>query len=205
MNSRRNASGVVLIVVMLFLVLITMFSISAFRSSTTNLRATRVMMVRQEAQSAAQWAIEDTISNGNFETAAWAASAPATSTKDVTGDGTNNYSVNVTAPNCKKIRYLMMKELPKDAKGLPLDKWKTCDPGRGNYAPGSGSGSPGLIEMGAASAPAAVSTVKSFCAEAVWDVQANVTDTRTNTKVEVHQDVAIPHPIDKIDAVCNRV
>ena len=95
-------------------------------------------------------------------------------------------------------------ELPKDAKGLPLDKWKTCDPGRGYYAPGSGSGSPGLIEMGAASAPAAVSTVKSFCAEAVWDVQANVTDTRTNTKVEVHQDVAIPHPIDKIDAACNR-
>jgi hypothetical protein len=52
---------------MLFLVLITMFSISAFRSSTTNLLATRSMMIRQEAQSAAQWAIEDTISNVAFE------------------------------------------------------------------------------------------------------------------------------------------
>src|SRR5947207_276709 len=192
MSTRRNHRGVVLIVVMLFLVLITMFSISAFRSSTTNLRATRNMMVRQEAQSMAQWAIEDTISDTMFETPASAAAWPYVVVKDLTGDG-NNYTANVAVPNCKKIRYLMVKELPKDAKGLPLDKWKTCDPGRGYYAPGSGSGSPGLIEMGAASAPAAVSTVKSFCAEAVWDVQANVTDTRTNTKVEVHQDVAIPH------------
>jgi len=205
MNSRRNAHGVVLIVVMLFLVLITMFSISAFRSSTTNLRATRSMMVRQEALSAAQWAIEDTISNGNFETAAWAASAPAVFTKDVSGDGTNNYTVNVTAPNCKKIRYLTIKELPKDPlTGYPTAAWRKCDSGLGGAPGGGGAGTRGLIEMGGASAPPAGNTAKSYCAEAVWDVAASAIDTRTNTRVEVHQEVAIPHEINVIDAVCNR-
>lgn len=199
MSSHRHQRGVVLIVVMLFLVLITMFSISAFRSSTTNLRATRNMMIRQEAQGAAQWAIEDTISNGTFETTP----APASITKDVTGDGTNNYTAALTVPNCKKIRYLMVKELPKNpTTGLPAAAWITCDSGHAGQAPGSGSTGGGFIE-GAASAPVS-STVASYCAEAVWDVQANVQDSRTNSQVEVHQEVAVPHPIDKIDAVCSR-
>jgi Tfp pilus assembly protein PilX len=197
MISGRNQRGIVLIFVMLFLVLITLLSISAFRASTTNLRATRNMMIRQEAQSAAQWAIEDTISNGNFETA-----APAPFTKDATGDGTNNYTVTMTVPTCKKIRYLMVKELPKNpATGIPNEEWRTCDSGRTGQAQGSG---PGLIEMAPAASAPATSTVKSYCAEALWDIQANVVDSRTNTQVEVHQGIAVPHPIDKIDAVCNR-
>lgn len=199
MNSPQKQQGVVLIVVMLFLVLITMFSISAFRSSTTNLRATRNMMIRQEAQGAAQWAIEDTISNGAFETTA----APAPITKDVTGDGGNNYTAAITVPTCKKIRYLMVKELPKNpTTGLPAAAWITCDSGHAGQAGGSGSAGGGLIE-GAASAPVSA-TAASYCAEAVWDIQASVQDSRTKTQVEVHQEVAVPHPVDKIDAVCSR-
>ena len=198
MRLRQGQGGVVLILVMLFLVLITMFSISAFRSSTTNLLATRSMMIRQEAQSAAQWAIEDTISNGAFETTA----APAPITKNVTGDGGNNYTANLTIPTCKKIRYLKVKELPRDPNtGLAAAAWITCDAG-GAGRPSGGATGGGFIE-GAASAPLS-SSIPSYCAEAVWDIQANVQDSKTNSQVEVHQEVAVPHPVDKIDAVCNR-
>ena len=201
MRSRQAARGVVLVMVLLFLVLISMFSISAFRASSTNLRATHNMMVRQEAQSAAQWAIEDTISTLNFE----ATPSPPAVTKDVTGDGSNDYTVTQTVPNCSKIRFMMVAELPKDAStGFPSEDWKTCDSGQSGKAPGSGASGPGLIEMDAASAPGVTSKVTSYCAEAVWKIQASVSDPRTSTQVEVHQDVAVPHPIDKIDAICNR-
>ena len=71
----QRSRGVTLVIVLVFLVLITMFSISAIRASSTNLRLTQNMEVRQEATAAAQAAIETVISTPAFH----AASAPTPS------------------------------------------------------------------------------------------------------------------------------
>lgn len=198
---RRDVRGLVLIMVMLFLVLLTTLSISAFRSSTTNLRATSNMMVRQEALSAAQAAIETTLSAPNeFEVSPAAARVE---TVDLDGDGGTDYTVTVRpADTCSKIRQLRFEELPGvAATGLPTEAWKRCDPGTAGSAVGSGAAGPGLIEI---TGTTGGSSGKTFCVETRWDVQATVNDARTGAIVEVHQGVAIPYSISESRDRCNR-
>lgn len=203
-SQRSSVRGSVLLVVMVFLLLIAMASISAFRSSTTNLRVTNNMMIRQEGLAAAQAAIESTISTPAFQTAP-AAAAPFSSNVnvDVDGDGTNDYAVAVTpASNCSKIRQLLVRELPRDqATGLPTAQWIRCDSGTEGRAIGSGGGSAGLIETDTA---AAAPSGKSFCVETLWNVQATVTDSRTGTTVELNQGAAVPYSIGESRDRCTR-
>lgn len=83
-----------MVTVLIFLIVITLFSISVFRSSTTNMRATGNMQMRQEASKVAAVAIEQTISNDLFarQTAA-VASSPVD--VDLNGDGTPDYTANL--------------------------------------------------------------------------------------------------------------
>lgn len=198
--SRRHSRGVTLLVVLIFLLLITMFSISAFRASTTNLRATQNMTVRQEAVAAAQAAIETVISTPAFQ----AASAPVASNVavDIDGDNTNDYTVVVQPPaTCTKIRQLAVAELPKNpATGLLRNDWIRCDSGQHGQAAGSGSGSAGLIEGGASN----VASGLSFCAETHWSLTATVTDARTGVEVVVDQGVAVPYSVAESQDRCER-
>jgi Tfp pilus assembly protein PilX len=94
MKSHRASRGVVMVTVLIFLIVITLFSISVFRSSTTNMRATGNMQVRQEASKVAAVAIEQTISNDLFATqTAAVASSPVD--VDLNGDGTPDYTANL--------------------------------------------------------------------------------------------------------------
>lgn len=193
--------GITLIMVMIFLVLISLLSISVFRASTTNLRVTQNMAIRQEATAAAQAAIETTISTPAFQAAS--AAAPSSVDVDVDGDGTNDYAVTVTpADRCSKIRPLLNKELPRESTtGLPKAAWIRCDSGSGGRAVGSGAGGAGLIEGGTTSTQV---TGNSFCVETHWNVQADVTDARTGTVVQVNQGVAVPYSVGESRDRCER-
>lgn len=200
-NGRQR--GVTLLVVMVFLVLITVFSISAFRAGTTNLRITQNMAVRQEATGAAQAAIETVISTPAFQ----AASTPAATTVnvDVDNDGTDDYVATVTpAATCSKIRPLLNAELPRaTATGLPAAEWIRCDSGGTGGAVGSSGGGSGLIE-GATAGTTSASTGLSYCVETHWNVQAVVTDARTGVDVEVNQGVAVPYSVGESQDRCQR-
>jgi Tfp pilus assembly protein PilX len=200
MKSRQAARGVTLIVVLIFLVLITLLSISVFKASTTNLRVTQNMAVRQEATGAAQAAIETVISTPAFQ----AASAPTASViaVDVDGDNTNDYTVTVMpAATCSRIRTLQNVDLPHDpATGLLTQAWIRCDSGSAGRAVGSGSGSAGLIE----SDTPAVVTGTSYCVETHWNLQATVNDLRSGAVVEVNQGVTVPYSVGESQDRCQR-
>lgn len=185
MSRKRSQRGVTLIVVLIFLVMLTLFSVSAFKASTSNARATASLELRQEATAAAQAAIEDTISSSNFVLP----TAAAASSSITVGRG--NYAVTVTPPvKCSKIRQLPINELPKDpATGLPTTPWKRCDSGEAGRPTGGISGG-SFVEGGPTTTQG-----KSFCVETVWTLQADVNDTKTNTNVQVTQDVAVPYSI----------
>jgi hypothetical protein len=196
----RRDRGVTLIVVLIFLVLITLFSVSALRASTTNLRVTQNMAVRQEATGAAQAAIEATISTPAFQAAS--AAVASTLNVDVDGDNVNDYAVTVTpADTCSKIRPLLNVELPVNtATGLPQPAWIRCDSGSGGSAAGSGSGGAGLIEGG----PTTGATGTSYCVETHWNVEATVTDARTGVAITVDQGVAVPYGVGESQDRCER-
>lgn len=200
MTYRRSERGITLIMVMIFLVLITLFSVSAIRSSTTNLRMTQNMTVRQESIAAAQAAIETTISSPAFQAAS--AAAPSTIPVDTDGDGNNDYDVTVTpADTCSRIRTLLNVELPRnDVTGLPASAWIRCDSGTGAAAAGSGPGNAGLIEGGTAP----VVTGLSYCVETQWALRATVADARTGVNVEVDQSVAVPYSVGESQDRCQR-
>jgi Tfp pilus assembly protein PilX len=201
--NRSGASaqrGITLIVVMIFLVLITLFSVSAIRSSTSNLRLTQNMMVRQEGVAAAQAAIEQTISTPAFQAAS--AATPTTINVDSDGDGSTDYAVIVTpADTCAGIRPLKNDELPKSpATGLPTTAWIRCDSGSGGATVGSGPGGSGLIEGGTAPVVSGLS----YCVQTHWNVRGDVDDTRTGVRVTVNQGVAVPYSVGESQDRCQR-
>ena len=197
MNTRpRSDRGVTLIVVLIFLLLITMFSVSAMRASTTNLRVTQNMAARQEATGAAQAGIETTISTPAFQAAS--AAVATTVNVDIDGDNVNDYAATVTPPaTCSKIRALKNIELPRNAAtGLPTTAWIRCDSGQAGGAGGVGTG---LIEGGTATV-----TGLSFCVETYWNLSAAVADARTGTNVTVNQGVAVPYSVGESQDRCAR-
>ncbi|MCW7539432.1 hypothetical protein OOT46_16435 [Aquabacterium sp. A7-Y] len=95
MKRAQHSRGVVLVTVLIFLIVITLFSVSMFRSSTTNLRATGNMQARQEAVHAATVAVEQTLSSDLFaQQPAAVASSPVE--VDLNGDGTPDYTARIS-------------------------------------------------------------------------------------------------------------
>ncbi len=201
MRSRRPSRGVTLVVVLIFLLLITMFSISALRASSTNQRITQNMALRQQGVAAAQAAIETVISTPAFQAAS--APVPTTVDVDVDGDGVNDFAATATpAAACTRIRTFLNVELPRNpTTGLPAPEWIRCDSGSGGRAVGSGSAGAGLIE---GDTPAATVSGASYCVETHWNVQAVVADARSGARIEVYQGVAVPFSVGESQDRCQR-
>lgn len=201
MSARQQSRGITLIMVMIFLVLISLFSISAYKASTTNLRVTQNMAMHQEATAAAQAAIETAISTPAFQAAS--AAVASSQSIDVDGDGANDYTVTVTpAATCSKIRSLLNRELPRNVStGLPQAQWIRCDSGRSGGAVGSGPSGAGLIEGGSTTGTVADA---SFCVETHWNVRAEVADARSATSVQVNQGVSVPYSLGDAQDRCQR-
>jgi Tfp pilus assembly protein PilX len=99
-GSRSRQAGVALAMGLIMLVLLTLLVLSAINSGTINLRIARNVQAEDEARASAQQAIEQFVSvYANFYPTP--TGKPATG-YDVNNDGTNDYSVTVATPVCKR-------------------------------------------------------------------------------------------------------
>jgi hypothetical protein len=172
--SRHSQRGVTLVIAMLFLVIVSLFAVSSFNSSTTNLRITGNMIARQEAVAAAQSVIEETISNTLFSTNPTAVAAGNYSV-DLDGDGVADYYPRFSpAPFCQRARALKAMELdPSDLGDL------ACM-------------TSGVVAHSGLDTPDLAGTAgDSLCANTEWNLRVQVNDDRTGTRVGVTQGIGV--------------
>ena len=173
-RTQSSERGTALVVALIFLILMSLFAISAFDGSSTNLRVVGNMQSRQEAIGAAQLAVEQTISTPTFSTNPDIVAANAVNV-DVDGNGTADYRVTMTPqPNCYRARPIKTVEL--DAT-LPADL--ACMK--------SGVVNDGGLDDGEAGAISG----NSACWNTEWNVRAEVVDQRSGAEVAMNQGVAI--------------
>lgn len=181
----QRQRGAALFVVMVMLVVLAWFSMSAYRMSAQNMQIVDNGQTRQQATAAAQRAIEATISNNLFATnpAATAATPIAT---DVDGDGTPDFTAMITpAPTCYRMHTVKTSELtavtdPTYCVNHPNDRDCPC-------LQSSGTTGNALVEQVGAASRAG----DSMCADTEWDIASRVNDARTASSVTVHQGVAL--------------
>jgi hypothetical protein len=171
---KTSQQGAALVVALVFLILMSLFAISAFDGSSTNLRVVGNMQARQEAIGAAQLAVEQTLSTPTFSTNPDIVAANAVNV-DVDNNGTADYRVTMTPqPKCYRARPIKTVEL--DA-SLPADL--ACMKSGVVNTGGIDDGEEGAISG------------NSLCSNTEWNVRAEVVDERSGAQVAVNQGVAI--------------
>lgn len=174
MRDPNSQHGVTLVVTMIFLILISLFAVTAFKNSTGNLRIVGNMQSRQEAIAVAQKALEQTISSTYFTTnPANVAATPVL--VDVDGNGTVDYTATLNPqPYCYRTKAIKSSELnPTLAADLACMK-------------------SGTVQQGGLDTPdAAADAGNSLCASSEWNIGAQVLDVQSGTKVVVNQGVAV--------------
>ena len=174
MMKRVRQRGNTLLIVLILLVVFSLFAVSAFNSSNTNLKVIGNMQARTEGASAAQLAIEQTIRTLEF-TINPANIAATPINVDIDRNGTTDYTVQRTpAPKC--FRTLAVK-------AGDLDPANAADIACMQSGVAQSSG----ID----SAAAAATSGNSMCANSEWNIRAEATDARTGIKVAADQGVAI--------------
>lgn len=170
----RTQRGTTLVVAMLFLLILSLFAVSSFNSSTTNTLVTGNMIARQESVAAAQWLIDETISSTLFATNPKEVAAGSYEI-DLDRDGTIDYYPKLDpAPLCQRARALKAVELD------PADAADVACMVSGVVA-NSGLDTPDL----------AASTGNSLCASTEWNIRAVVTDDRSGAVVALDQGVGV--------------
>lgn len=97
MNALKRAQqGTTLFVTLVFLVVITLFGVSAINTSSLNLRIAGNMQFQQQAAAAAQQGIETAMGSLTSFTSPVA----QTVNVDINKDGTNDYAVAIATPAC---------------------------------------------------------------------------------------------------------
>jgi Tfp pilus assembly protein PilV len=176
--------GMTLIVTLLFLVLISMLAITSFNSSTTNMRVTGNMMVRQESLAAAQSVIEQTLSNMMFTSDPVAIAANPYDV-DIDGDANPDYQARLSpAPTCQRVRVIKVNEL------VPGTADDACQ--RSGVSSFSG------IDDASLNAKAG----DSLCSNTEWNIRATVTDANSGTTVAVNQGVGVRVPTTDANDFC---
>jgi Tfp pilus assembly protein PilX len=167
--------GAALVVVLVLLLLVGWFALSAFLVSGQHLQIVGNSQVRAQAAAAAQRAIEQTISSNLF-TQDPAAVAAAPISTDVDGDGVVDFTATLTPqPKCIRIRPIKTSEL-----NIADPKDRVC-------LQSSGAGGSMLIDRSGAP----VAAGDSMCSNSEWNVAAAVTDVASGSSVAVNQGVAI--------------
>lgn len=101
-RQRSRQTGVALVIGMIMLILLTIIVVSAINSGMMGLRIAGNVQAQDEARAVAQQAIEKHISSyANFYPTPLPV-APTTTGYDINNDGTNDYSVVVATPVCKR-------------------------------------------------------------------------------------------------------
>jgi len=171
---RRAQRGVTLIIALILLVALAMLSAWAFNGSEMNMRVVGNSQARQEVVTAAQAAIELTISSPAFSVDPVAVAASAIPI-DIDGDANPDYQVQLTPPpSCYRIRVLKVNELDPANAGDRVCLGSSASPNPG-------------IETAGSTPP----TGDSLCADSEWNLRGVVNDPRTNASAAVNQGVAI--------------
>jgi hypothetical protein len=161
-----------LIVVLILLTGLGLMAALGVRSGTTNLLAVGNTQARQEVLSAAQAAVERTISTREFSQQPAAVAANPIPV-DVDGDGTPDETVTLTPiPACYNFRIVKSNELDDS---VPDDV--PCMVG--NAGRSAGIESPALA------------VGNSYCADSEWNVRASVTSAQTGARAVVNQGVSM--------------
>ncbi|MES2972623.1 MAG: pilus assembly PilX N-terminal domain-containing protein [Pseudomonadota bacterium] len=166
--------GITLVVVMIFLIVMSMFAVNAFNSSSSNMRIVGNMQARQEGIAAAQQAIEQTISSTLFTSNPAGVSANAVAV-DIDGDGNADYAARLTPqPRCYRAKAIKTSELnPATASDIACIR-------------------SGVVQNSGLDTPdAAADAGNSLCANSEWNIRSEVTDTRTSARVAINQGVSV--------------
>jgi hypothetical protein len=165
--------GATLVVALIFLILMSLFAISAFNNSNVNIRVVGNMQARQEAVGAAQVALEQTISSPTFSSSPDAVAANPVAV-DIDGNGTQDYEVKmIPRPKCFRAKPIKSSELdPALAADLACMK-------------------SGVVSNAGLETPGSTTAGNSLCSNSEWNIRAEVTDGRTGAKVAVNQGVAL--------------
>jgi len=171
---QRTQRGSTLIVTLLFLVLMSLFAVSGFNSSSANLRVVGNMQARQESTAAAQAGVENTISSLAFTTDSDGVAATPVPV-DINGDGITDYSVRIVPkPSCYRVRPI---------KSMELDPVLSAD---------LACMRSGVVQLSGLESPDMASAAgNSMCAHSEWNIRSEVADTRTGAQVAVNQGVAV--------------
>lgn len=170
MTMLHKQRGSTLLVALVMLMLLTLVALSAMNASTTNIEVVGNAQLREEANAAAQQAIEQVISS-NFTL------SPASSVVAVNVGGTS-YIATVAVPTCKNTVPILNSDLDESN---PLDE--DCF---------GGASSP---NVGMENASGVVSTAPSSCLKQTWDVNATVNNSDTGANADVHQGVSLRVPV----------
>lgn len=174
MKLKATQQGATLVVAMIFLILMSLFAVSAFKGSTGNLRIIGNMQSRQESIAVGQKAIEQTISSALFTTNPQAVAATPV-VVDIDGNGSADYTATLNPqPHCYRTKAIKSNELNPT---LPADL--ACMKS-------------GAVQQGGLDTPdAAADAGNSLCANSEWNVSAGVVDQRSGAKVVVNQGIAV--------------
>lgn len=174
MTSKARQQGVTLLIAMIFLVLMSLFATSAFKSSTGNLRIVGNMQSRQEAIAVGQKALEKTISSTEFTTNPLAVAATPF-TVDIDGNGSVDYTATLNPqPHCYRTKAIKSSELNP---ALAADR--SCMKSSATVQGG--------LDVPNAGAEANIS----LCANSEWNIGVQVVDARSGAKVVINEGVGV--------------
>lgn len=174
MKLKTSQQGATLVIAMIFLILMSLFAVTAFKNSTGNLRIVGNMQSRQEAIAVGQKAVEQTISSAYFTTNP--ANVAATPIQvDIDGNGVADYTATMNPqPHCFRTKAIKSSELnPSLTADLACMKSS-------------------VVQQGGLDIPdAAADAGNSLCANSEWNIGARVVDARSGTKVTLNQGIAV--------------
>lgn len=177
MARRSRERGMTLVMTMIFIAIFLLMVISLIASSLTSTRVAGNQQLTLEARTMAQQEIERVVS-ADFTVAP--ASAAATKSVDVNGDGQADYTVNVAPPTCTSSTPVYSSNKTVDfSNAQSLEEMS-------QVALGSNAQTTGIFTTPAGNPNVALRYANH------WDVRATVTG---GAAVELHQGVAIEVPL----------
>lgn len=184
-HAPRRQGGATLVITLIFLMVMSLMTVTMFKMTATNVKITGNAQVRSEALAAAQVALASTISNTQFATApALIAATPFA--VDIDGDGTNDYNVTRNPqPKCHKVKTIKANELDPT---VPADL--AC------------MGSAAASNTGIESDLVGSAAGDSMCANSEWNIRASVVDPASQAEVAINQGVSLRVLVTDADSAC---
>lgn len=185
MTPKYGQKGATLIIAMIFLIIMSLFAVNAFKSSTSNLKIIGNMQARQESIAVGQKAIEETISSSLFTiNPKLVADTPVS--VDVVGNGVPYVARLNPVPNCFRTKAIKSTELnlavPADLACMRSSKVE--------------QGGLDLVDTEAGAGD-------SLCANSEWNLGATVADPQTGTQITLNQGVAVRVLLADAENFCN--